>query len=422
MNFKTNNYNAEEFDRTMVKIPGGKFIFGLTKEQKIKIAKKYNVHPDMLYFHSNYKELEAGTFWMDKHPVTRGQFLRFMKKTGYKIKYNGWLVGWSELTEWPKFNSENYALPMVGVNSIDAENYAKWLGKRLPTEIEYERAFRGNNGSLYPWGDKWSGKYCFKNPGNISLQLSIPAGTYSELKPYGLSDFGIVMEWVKMCFQPQSKNKQLTDNNPYMLAGGSFRHIKEYSFLPTNRSSWHYTMRIYNSGFRCVSDKEPKGLIRDPGYRIKDFILPAPLRIKKEFYLKEKIKLVPFKGATFMIFVPWFPESVWVLDCPEINWDEFGGAGSWPSRPKKNWYIDWKTENNNTHISYIRRKSDKEIIFNAWTEGAAVKYRIETKNVSSQDLLSFCLKTLSPFFSSQERINQVKISGKIFCRFSYATS
>ncbi|MBM4033224.1 MAG: hypothetical protein FJ291_15780, partial [Planctomycetes bacterium] len=87
------NYDPKELDRAMAPIPAGKVLFGLRPEEKAAQAQAAGVHPDMLHFHSNRRELEVPAFWMDRHPVTRGQFLRFMQATGYSILYNGWLVG-----------------------------------------------------------------------------------------------------------------------------------------------------------------------------------------------------------------------------------------------------------------------------------------------------------------------------------------
>lgn len=66
------NYDPRDMDCAMVHIPAGKVLFGLTPDEKAEQARKAGVHPDMLHFHSDRRELETGEFWMDKHPVTRG--------------------------------------------------------------------------------------------------------------------------------------------------------------------------------------------------------------------------------------------------------------------------------------------------------------------------------------------------------------
>jgi formylglycine-generating enzyme required for sulfatase activity len=403
------NYDPQELDRAMVQVPEGSFTFGLKPQQKAELAQNAGVHPDMLHFHSDYRELRTPAFWIDRHPVTRGQFLRFMQQTGYEILYNGWLVGWTELTGWKDFQPENFPLPMVGVNSVDAEAYAKWVGKRLPTEVEWEKAWRGTDGRLYPWGDSWEEGGAFRNPGNTSLRVSMPVGCLPDVGPYGTSTYGLVAEWVKTVFQPRGKDGKASDQNPFVLAGGSFCHTRQYSFLPTNRLSWSHHMRIYDSGFRCVSDGPPAGLVRNPRYAVSAFELPKPVRMRPDLYLKESVRLVPTNWATFSVFVPWFPESVWVLDCPEGDWDEFGGANSWPSRPEAQWRIPWKSDAKGSRIEYVREQLNKRAVFEAWADGHTVNYRFEIRNVLPVRAGSFCLKTFSPFFSSQERCTQAKV-------------
>jgi len=404
------NYDPEELDRAMVPVPAGKLLFGLTPQDKLSQARKAGVHPDMLHFHPERRELETGAFWIDRYPVTRGQFLRFMKETGYHIVYSGWLVGWTELAEWFDFQDETHPLPMVGVNAEDAQAYAEWLGKRLPTEVEWEKAWRGADGRLFPWGDEWQDGFAPRNPGNTSLRVSIPVGAFPDTGPYGLSSYGLVLEWVKVAYPARGKSGGV-DNNPAVLAGGSFCHTKDYSFLPTNRSSWSHQMRIYNGGFRCVADAPPDGLVAEPAYRVESFTRPEPLAIRDDLYLEEKIRLVPTHWATFSIYVPWLPESMWVLDCPEGDWDAFGGANSWPARPEADWHIPWEVEDGGSRIRYLREAGKKKVAFEAWAEGPTVHYRFEIDHIAPVRAGSFCLKAFSPFFSSQERFTQVRLEG-----------
>jgi len=435
------HYDPEELDRSMARVPAGRFLFGLTPEEKRAQAERAGVHPDMLHFHSDRRELETGEFWIDRFPVTRGQFLRFVQATGHKILYNGWLVGWIDLTGWgtqtglPVFAPETQALPMVGVNAEDAAAYAAWLGKRLPTEAEWEKAWRGTDGRLFPWGNAWQDGYAFRNPGNTSLRVSIPVGAYPETGPHGLSSYGLVAEWVKVLFPPRSKSGA-ADPNAHVLAGGAFAHRQEYSFLPTNRLSWAQQMRIYDSGFRCVADSPLANLVSTSAYRVESFDPPKPLAIRRDVYLgegeapaepprmrgngsagaspsraREKIRLVPYRCTTFGIEVPWLPESLWVLDCPEGDWEVFGGANAWPSQPEEFWSVPWEVEADGTAIRYLRRKSGKRVLFEAWAEGDTVRYRFEIENIAPVRAGSFCLKCFSPFFSSQERFTQAKFEG-----------
>jgi hypothetical protein len=171
-------------------------------------------------------------------------------------------------------------------------------------------------------------------------------------------------------------------------------------------------MRIYNGGFRCVSDIPPSDLVTGLACRIVRFDPPRQVTMRRDLYLAEPIRLVPSECATFSIFVPWFPESVWVLDCPESDWEEFGGANAWPNRPQEDWHVPWEVAEGGTRISYRRSSVDKAVFFEAWVDGDTVRYRFELDGLAPVRAGSFCLKTFSPFFSSQERRTQARIEGK----------
>ena len=415
MAYTTAGYDAEELDRSMVRIPGGRAVLGLTPEQKATLAADAGVHPDMLLFHTERREADLPDFWIDRHPVTRGQFLRFMEATGYRIPYNGWLVGWTELTGWHDLTPEQQALPMVGVNAEDAAAYAAWLGKRLPTEDEWEAAWRGTDGRLFPWGDAWQPDRVLPNPGNRDLAVAMPVGALPPEGPHGLGSYGLVLEWVRVVHPAHSK-QGTADPNPAVLAGGSFAHALATSFLSTNRLSWSHQMRIYNGGFRCVSDTLPDGLVDEPRYRVVSFEPPEPVAIRPDLYLHEPIRLVPTECSTLAIQVPWFPRSLWVLDCPEGNWGPFGGANAWPFRPEAEWRVPWQVSPDGARATYHRRQDGCSVRFEAWVEGHTVRYGFEIEGLPPVPAGSFCFKTFSPFFSSQERWTQVRLEADGFTR------
>ncbi len=402
------NYSPEELDNAMARIPAGSFLFGITDAEKQAAAKEAGVHPDMLRYHSSRQVLTTREFWMDKYPVTRGQFLRFMKATGYKIPYNGWLVAWRELLGDPFADPDKLCWPMTGVNSEDAAAYAKWAGKRLPTEIEWEKAARGADGRLYPWGDTWDDSACYKNAGNIPLGAGFPVGSFPRgASPYGVMDMaGSALQWVQVVFTPVASGSGRRDENGYCLAGSSPLHRQSYTHMIGNRLSWHETMRIYDGGFRCVADTKPPNLVTSTKYAAPSVVLPKPVELRADLFPKEPIRLEPLNWATFKIHVPWFPQSVWAVDCPEVRFGPFGGANQWPYENESEWKIDWNVSEGGQRISYARERQRQKLSFEAWVDGAVVEYRISGENMGPLDLSSFCFKTFSPFFSSQERMTQ----------------
>lgn len=396
---------AQSLDADMALIPAGGFHFGLSQRQRKDIAREAGVHPDMLHFHSPEGRLVTSSFFMDRYPVTRVQFLRFLQDTGYEIPYNGWLVGWIELADrWDIGDPDKALAPVVGVNAEDVEAYARWAGKRLPTEVEWEKAARGEDGRIYPWGNEWKG---FLSKGNLPLITSTPINSLRHHRsPYGVSEMGgLVTEWVRRVFATTSNDGQAHDDSNHYLAGGSILHTQPYSHAATNRFSWHPNMRMYSAGFRCVAD-EPPGKLREVSLRSRRVALPKSVRTLSRHYLRSPIQLIPTDQATVKVQVPWFPQSLWVLDCPEGRWEPFGGANDWPDGPRSEWHISWGSDGGQ-RVSYQRSRDGKQVEFEIWAEGALVRYRMTVKGVKG-NLGSFCFKTLSPFFSSQERMTQYK--------------
>jgi iron(II)-dependent oxidoreductase len=132
----------------------------------------------------------TSAYFIDKFEVSNAQYMEFIDATGRaKPKY------WQD----ENFNSPD--APVVGVDWHDAMEYAKWKNRRLPTEAEWEKAARGNDGRLWPWGDKWKKGFVpyFVNISGEEDQYKFTAPvTYYEsgASPFGLfNTAGNVWEW-----------------------------------------------------------------------------------------------------------------------------------------------------------------------------------------------------------------------------------
>ncbi len=175
-----------DFDE-LIEIPAGKFKMGSTNADKMAEDSEKPQH-----------EVNLPTFKIGKYPVTVAQFRRFVEASGYRPTDPDCLQGVA-----------NH--PVVYVTWYDARAYCQWLtgvwrkeGKisrneevRLPSEAEWEKAARGTDGRIYPWGDEWDAGKC--NAEESGLGTTSPVGMYPEgSSPYGCLDMvGNVWEWTR---------------------------------------------------------------------------------------------------------------------------------------------------------------------------------------------------------------------------------
>lgn len=203
----------------MIEIPAGKFTMGSDASD-----------PDERPAHT----VELDTFWISECPVTNEEYKEFVNKTGHPVPYVDakWAkpYNWDKRTrQYPKGKGKH---PVVLVSYDDAKTYCDWLGRRLPTEAEWERAARGLKRNLYPWGDNWPRQpRC--NYGNINGGTT-SVGTF----PGGASDDGImdmagnVWEWCTDSYREdfykspehKKKNPECTRNTRLekVIRGGSW--------------------------------------------------------------------------------------------------------------------------------------------------------------------------------------------------------
>jgi len=247
----------QELDSTVL-IPAGKFLMGTDLKNADAAS-----HPQ----HSVY--LKA--YRIDKYPVTNAQYARFIAATGHRPP-SDWKNG--------KIQQGVLLYPVTLVNWYDAAAYAKWAGKRLPSEAEWEKAARGTDGRRWPWGNEM-------DPARLNTYYNVGSATnvtaYANgVSPYGVFDMaGNVDEWVEDDFVPYKGTDAPADvfqGKVARVLNAEDRAMKIADMVPVNRqykvlrggswkgdpfstASYHrdYSWPNFASdfyGFRCASDPE----------------------------------------------------------------------------------------------------------------------------------------------------------------------
>jgi formylglycine-generating enzyme required for sulfatase activity len=237
----------------MALVEGGRFPLGVTTDQLKEFTDKMlgkGRKPKELMRRSvisrRDQSVDVAPFFIDINEVTNAEYKIFVDATGAKVPSN-----WTDGVIPP--GKEMY--PVAFVNFSEAQAYARWAGKRLPTEIEWEKAARGTDGRWYPWGNDWKDEGFCKN----ALQPpagKISVGTYpAGVSPFQLNDMaGNVWEWTTTYIAPYPGNDNDSEFNRargYVIRGGSFMNSTHElaSFIRNSAEGQHAFEAV---GFRCV--------------------------------------------------------------------------------------------------------------------------------------------------------------------------
>lgn len=240
----------------MVGIPAGPFLMGEGREQH---------------------EVSLPDFRIGKYPVTNAEYRRFIEAAGYRDRRWWTTAGWMEIGEkqteprfWQvsRFNKPNQ--PAIGLSWYECVAYSRWLSAesgtfvRLPSEAEWEKAARGCEGFLFPWGNDFDpSRLNGRGPRDTQVCTSTPVGIY----PTGVSRFGLLdcvgnaWEWCatrwKKPFPYDTRQNEWEDDylegqNLRVLRGGSW-----YDTSEVTRCTHRFKFQPYGwndrGGFRLVS-------------------------------------------------------------------------------------------------------------------------------------------------------------------------
>ena len=260
----------------MILIKGRKFLMGTE---------------DGMSSESPVHEVTVKSLWMDRHEVTVAEFAKFVSATGYKTDAEkfGWSGAFNLKTgEWKRTKGANWQHPdgpgseaasnepVCQVSWNDAAAYAKWAGKRLPTEAEWEYAARGGlEQKKYSWGDElrpagkpvanwWQGNFPDRNTGEDGFVGRAPVESFPA-NGYGLYDVtGNVWEWCADWYADDYYLKSARDDprgpddgKERVIRGGSWMCAENFcnNYRVAARSQATPDSGLNNLGFRCVRDE-----------------------------------------------------------------------------------------------------------------------------------------------------------------------
>ena len=257
------SYTRPTDNMIMMYIPAGEFKMGSRVDDSD--AFKHEKPQHVVY-------LDA--FWMDAYEVSNGMFARFINETGYVTlaEKQGYSYGYDANWKWvpiseftwrnpmgPNTGAEE-TLPVMHVSFYDAEAYCRWAGGRLPTEAEWEKAARGDDERLYPWGNDFNPNYLrFKSSQGPASVYAFPEG----VSPFGIHNLaGNAFEWTQDWYHHESYNLSARDN-PQGASSGEFMVIRGGSWnnsqlrvRVTHRDISKPDYMNHLLGFRCVMDAE----------------------------------------------------------------------------------------------------------------------------------------------------------------------
>lgn len=234
----------------MVLIPAGEFSMGSSKEQIDGVISKYRRLAAEIQAEGPSHKVSLDAFEIDRFEVTNELFQLFVEKTGYVTEAEK--AG--ESYTWRTYAEGKPRHPVVKVTWNDAKAFCEWLGKRLPTEAEWEKAARGTEGFIYPWGNEWApGRANTEEAGHRGTTVvgSFPDGT----SPYGVMDMaGNVAEWTSDWYEayPGSAFKSPYYGQKFRVIRGGGWFSDESRVRTTERSASSVDLANDDVGFRCA--------------------------------------------------------------------------------------------------------------------------------------------------------------------------
>jgi len=237
----------------MVKVPEGVFIMGTDNLRSNKADRPT-------------RKLQVPAFWIDKYPVTNAEYAKFVLAKKYRPPLN-WNKGVI-----PEGTADH---PVSLISWYNARDYCAWAGKRLPEEVEWEKAARGTDARRWPWGNQM-------DVSRLNTYYSVGHATAVTTYKHGASVYGAmdmagnISEWVFDVFKPYATSKetvltfkarkdQFTGTGQENVERSVYRVMRGGSWKsdPFSTETYHRNYSLPNMasdfyGFRCASSEKPQ--------------------------------------------------------------------------------------------------------------------------------------------------------------------
>ncbi len=250
-----------------VDVPAGEFIMGAPAEQGYQMCidtfgEDSGCQLDWFKDEEPIHKVYLDSYQIMPYEVTNKEYAQCVKAgicedAGYKEYDEQGAVTYNRLND-PEY--ENH--PVVNVNWYQASAYCNFIGARLPSEAEWEKAARGADGRVYPWeGEDVDCSYAnFWNEGNYCVGETTPVGSYEKgISPYGAYDLaGNVWEWTADWYDEKyyenspSLNPSGPDAGDYRVLRGGSWYGYNYYLRVANRNSYNPALTLNGVGFRCL--------------------------------------------------------------------------------------------------------------------------------------------------------------------------
>jgi eukaryotic-like serine/threonine-protein kinase len=251
---------------TLLYVPAGEFTMGSDADDALAECQKFSSDCQRSRYTNEEPphSVNIDDFWIDQTEVTNRMYA-FCVEAG--VCQEPMSTGSNTHSRYYG-NAEFDNYPVIYVNWSMAKTYCEWVDRRLPTEAEWEKAARGENASVYPWGDTFDGSlvnFCDTNCSSALTNKSFndgfadvaPVGSYPSGKSvYGALDMaGNVWEWVSSLYKPYpyeatDGRENLDSSDTRVLRGGSWHHF-DYLVRSADRDGLGPTYSLNFVGFRC---------------------------------------------------------------------------------------------------------------------------------------------------------------------------